>query len=117
MDLADLVRAILSGDLLSARQWVADSQRARIPWERFEKPAGLDEREMTVAAGLAELLAGRVGMPPPPWTMFVGPQEEVLVLDPGLERMPRTFERAKRNGPEPLRKRNLIATPDFLDIR
>jgi hypothetical protein len=117
MELIDLVRAILSGDLLAARQWVADSQRARIQWERFERPAGLDEREMTVAAGLAELLAGRAGAPPPSWTISVGPQEEILVLDPGLEQMPRTFEQAKKNGPEPLRKRNLIASPGFLEIR
>jgi hypothetical protein len=117
MDLTDLVRAILCGDLLSARQWVADSQRARVPWEQFEKPAGLDERELTVAAGLAELLAGRAGTPPPSWAVSVGPREEALILDPGLEQMPRTFEQAKRNGPEPLRKRNLIASPDFLEIR
>ena len=62
MDLADLVHAILTGDLLAARQWVADSQRAPIEWERCEKPAGLDEREMIVAAGLVELLAGRVDL-------------------------------------------------------
>ena len=117
MDLADLVHAILTGDLLAARQWVADSQRVRIAWERFEKPAGLDEREMIVAAGLAELLAGRAGIPAPPWTTSVGPQDGPLVLDPGLERMPRSFEQAKRNGPEPLRRRNMIASPDFLDIR
>lgn len=117
MDLTDLVHAILTGDLLAARQWVADSQRARIEWERCEKPAGLDEREMIVAAGLAELLAGRAGIPAPPWTTSVGPQEGLLVLDPGLEQMPRSFEQAKRNGPEPLRRRNMIASPDFLDIR
>jgi hypothetical protein len=117
MELNDLVRAILSGDLLAARQWVADAHRARIRWERFERPSGLDEREMTVAAGVAELLAARAGSPPPPWTMAVGPQQEALLLDPGLEHMPRTFERAKTSGPEPLRKRNLIASPGFLDVR
>lgn len=117
MELTDLVRAILGGDLLAARQWVADAQRARIQWQRFEKPVGLDEREMTVAAGLAEMLAGRAGALPPSWAVSVGPQEQVLVLDPGLERMPRSFEQAKKNGPEPLHRRNLIASPDFLDVR
>ncbi len=117
MDLANLVHAILTGDLLAARQWVADSQRARIEWERYEKPMGLDEREMILAAGLAELLAGREGTPAPSWTASVGSQEGPLVLDPGLERMPRSFEQAKENGPEPLRRRNMIASPGFLDIR
>lgn len=117
MELRDLVRAILSGDLLAARQWVADTNRAGVHWESFERPAGLDEREMTVAAGVAELLAARAGSLPPSWTAAIGPRREALLLGPGLEHMPRTFERAKTSGPEPFRKRNLVAPPDFLDVR
>jgi len=117
MDLRELVRAILSGDLLSARQWVADAQRAGVRWEKFAQPAGLDEREMTVAAGLAELLATRAGVTPPGWTLSVGASDEPLFLDPGLEDMPRTLAHAKAEGPEPFRRRNLIVSPDFLSIR
>jgi hypothetical protein len=117
MDLRDLVRAILSGDLLTARQWVADAQRARIQWDRVDRPSGLDDREMAVAAGVAELLAGRVGSPPPPWTVSIGPYAEPLFLDPGLQELPRTLAHAKVAGPEPFLRRNLIATPDFLDLR
>jgi len=111
------VRSILSGDLLAARQWVADARRADVSWERIDKPAGLNEREMTVAAGVAELLARRAGASPPAWTLTIGPIDEPLFLDPGLEDMPRTLAHAKTNGPEPFRKRNLIASPDFLDVR
>jgi hypothetical protein len=71
---------------------------------------------MTVAAGLAELLARRAGAAPPAWTAAVGGEKELLVLDPGLEQMPRSFARARSAAPEPLRKRNLIALPDFLDV-
>jgi hypothetical protein len=117
MDLCELVRAILSGDLLSARQWVADAQRAGVRWERVGKPAGLDEREMTVAAGLAELLAARAGATPPAWAGSIGSSDEPLFLDPGLQDMPRTLAHAKAEGPEPFRRRNLIASPDFLSIR
>jgi len=117
MELPDLVHAILSGDLLAARQWVADAHRARIRWERMARPSGLDDREMTVAAGVAELLAARAGTSPPAWTDSIGPQQEPLFLDPGLEQMPRTLARAMTDGPEPLRRRNLVASPDFLDIR
>jgi hypothetical protein len=39
-----------------------------------------------------------------------------LILDPGLDQMPRSFAHAKAAGPEPLRRRNLIALPDFLDV-
>ncbi len=117
MELPDLVHAILSGNLLAARQWVADASRERLRWEQCRRPSELDEREMVVAAGIAELLAGRAGAQPPSWTTSVGPYAEPLFLDPGLADMPRTLERTKRNAPESLRKRNLFASPEFLDIR
>jgi hypothetical protein len=117
MELRDLVRAILQGDLLTARQWVADAHRSHLKWEDCERPNGMDERELAVAAGLAELLAQRVGAQPPSWTGLVGAHREPLMLDPGIESMPRTLARAKSHGPESLRKRNLFALPDFLDIR
>src|SRR2546430_11767530 len=61
MDLRDLVEAILGGDLLTARQWVADAQREPVNWESLEYPSGFSGRELTVAAGLVELLARRAG--------------------------------------------------------
>jgi len=71
---------------------------------------------MTIAAGLVELLARRADVAPPPWTEAVGPEREFVVLDPGLDQMPRSFARAKESGPEPLRKRKLLALPGFLDV-
>ncbi len=116
MELRDLVRAILAGDLIVARQIVADAQRMSPEWERLEQPLGLSERELTIAAGITELLALRAGRRPPSWTQAVGPADEMIVLDPGLEQMPRSFARAKILGPEALRRRNLIALPDFLSV-
>ena len=116
MDVPELVHALLTGDLLTARQCVADAQRTRLQWQQLEQPRGLSDREMSVAAGIVELLASRTGGTPPPWTKTVGAVPEPLVLDPGLEQMPRSFARAKTAGPEPLRRRNLIALPDFLDV-
>jgi hypothetical protein len=116
MDVPELVHALLAGDLLTARQCVADARRTHFRWEHLEHPQGLSEREMSVAAGIVELLASRAGDPPPPWTKSVGALREPLILDPGLEQMPRSFARAKSSGPESLRKRNLIAMPDFLDV-
>jgi hypothetical protein len=117
MDLRDLVRSILQGDLLTARQWVADAYRARLHWEHFERPDDMNDRELTVAAGLTELLAQRAGAIPPSWTVSVGALREPFFLDPGIEKMPRTLARAKSHGPDSLRKRNLFALPDFLDVR
>jgi hypothetical protein len=72
---------------------------------------------MVVAAALTELLASRDGKAAPSWTSSIGGQAEPLFLDPGLEAMPRTRDLATRAGPEPLRRRNLYASPDFLDLR
>ena len=116
MDLADLVRSILAGDLLAARQFVSDARGAHVAWEQVPQPRGLNDCELTVAAALVELLSARGGSTPPSWTAGIGPLRELLVLDPGLENMPRSFARAKATGPEPLRKRNLIASSDFLDV-
>jgi hypothetical protein len=116
MELPELVRAVLAGDLIAARQWVADSYRENLQWEQVDRPSELNDREMSVAAGMAELLALRRGATPPAWTITVGSLGEPIVLDPGLEDMPRSFAHAKIAGPEPLRKRNLLALPDFLDV-
>jgi hypothetical protein len=116
MELHELVRAVLAGDLLTARQFVADAQRMKPDWGRLAQPLGLSDRELTVAAALTELLAVRAGAPPPLWTAAVGPSRETIVLDPGLEQMPRSFARAKTSGPEALLRRNLIALPDFLSV-
>jgi hypothetical protein len=116
MDLHILIDAILAGDLLTARQWVADAKRDDVHWGTIPYPRGLAGRQMTVAAGMVELFARRAGETPPAWTDVVGPELEPVVLDPGLEQMPRSFARAKASGPESLRKRNLVALPDFLDV-
>ena len=116
MELRDLVQALLAGDLLSARQYVADAQRRKVDWSRLSPPDGYSEREMAVAAAMVELLAARNASVPPSWTHGVGGLHEALLLDPGLDRMPRSFARAIAAGPEPLRRRNIIALPDFLDV-
>ena len=115
MELRNLIDAVLAGDLLMARQWVADAQRENVNWERLPCPQEFSGPAMIVAAALVELFAGRAGENPPRWTASVGAGDP-LVLDPGLEDMPRSFARAKAAGPEPLRKRNLFALPDFLDV-
>jgi hypothetical protein len=116
MDVAELVVALLAGDLLTARQWAADAHRSKVQWKRVERPRGLTDREMSVAAGLVELFASRAGVPPPLWTNEIGGVREPLILDPGLEQMPRSFARAKIDAPEPLRRRNIVVLPDFLDV-
>ena len=116
MDITKLVHALMAGDLLTARQCAADARRMNMQWELLERPDRMSDIEMSVAAGIVELLASRSGAAPPTWTMAIGAVVDPLVLDPGLEQMPRSFARARTAAPEPLRRRNLIALPDFLDV-
>lgn len=116
MELRQLIDAVLAGDLLTARQWVADARRQNLSWSELTQPCDFDALRMTVAAGLVEMLAQRAGEAPPPWTATVGPEDDPVLLDPGLDQMPRSLAVAKLAGPEPLRKRNLVAMPDFLEV-
>ena len=116
MDLRELVDSVLAGDLLRARQWVADAKRDAVQWEAIAFPEEMDPRSLAVTAALLELFAARAGGNPPPWTNTVGGVNELLVLDPGLETMRRSFAYAKEHGPRSLLRRNLVALPDFLDV-
>jgi hypothetical protein len=116
MDVRELVRSILDGDLLTARQWVSDAQREHLVWNAIPRPTGLNSKELTVAAAILEMLADRSGDQPPSWTASIGATQEPMILDPGLETMPRSFAQAKIDAPGPLRRRNLLALPGFLDV-
>jgi hypothetical protein len=116
MEIRDLVDALVRGDLIAARQWAADALRTNVRWEAIPEPANLGEREAAIAAAMVELFASRTGSAPPAWTRNVGAVAEPFVLDPGLASMSRSYAHAKTAGPEALRKRNLVALPDFLDV-
>ena len=114
MDLRDLVRALIQYDTLAARQWVADAARSRLTWTTVPVPQGLDPLGLAVAAGVVELLASRAGQPPPPWTAAVAAAPERIFLVQAAVTMPRLRRACEEDGPEPLRRRGLLAPPDFL---
>jgi len=116
MELRDLVRALLRFDALTARQWLADAQRAGLVWTDVPAPTGLDATELAAAAGVAELLALRADQPAPGWTATVPPSPRRLFLVRAAATMPRLRAACEQDGPEPLRRRGLLAPPDFLSI-
>jgi hypothetical protein len=116
MDLRDLVRALLSFDALVARQWVADSLRAGIVWAAIPEPADLDAVGLGVAAGIAELLAARAGQAPPPWAGAVAAAPTPVYLVKAARTMPRLRQLCEQEGPEPLRRRGILAPPEFLKV-
>ncbi|MEZ4294569.1 MAG: hypothetical protein R3B70_06310 [Polyangiaceae bacterium] len=116
MSLSDLVRACLSYDALTARQWVADSIRQGISWSSVPQPIDLDEVEMAVAAGIAEVLAERAGQRPPTWASTIEGVSTPVYLVKAARTMPRLRRLCEEEGPEPLRRRRILAPPEFLTV-
>lgn len=114
MDLRELVRALLSYDALAARQWVVDSVREGIVWAAVPRPTGLGPLELGVAAGIAELLASRADQPPPQWVGAVPSASTPVFLVKAAGTMPRLRRLCEQEGPEPLRRRGILAPPEFL---
>lgn len=114
MDLRDLVSALLRYDTLSARQWVADAARGGFDWTRVPEPVGLDAVGLATAAGTVELMVSRLNQVAPSWTADVpaAPQRRYLVQ--AAESLPRLRRLCEEEGPEPLRRRGLLAPPEFL---
>lgn len=112
--LEDLVRALIAYDTLAARQWVADAARARLDWSIVPQPTDLDAVGLAIAAGIAELLASRAGQQPPSWTKTVSAAPRPFLLVQAAAFMPRLRQMCEIEGPEPLRRRALLAPPDFL---
>jgi hypothetical protein len=117
LKLEELVRAILNNDLLEARQWVADAQRSGVRFASLPAPSLQSDRERALAAGVVELLAARGEQAPPAWANEIGSLSEPFFVGTRLREMRRSAEDAKLNGPEPLRRRNIFASPNFLTIR
>jgi hypothetical protein len=114
VDLPDLVAALVSRDALRARQWVADAARAGFDWARVAKPYGLDPLGLAVAAAVSEMMAERQGCRPPSWTSAVPAAPQRLFLVRAAEFLPRLRRLCEEEGPEPLRRRGLLAPPGFL---
>jgi hypothetical protein len=114
VDLRDLVDAIVARDALRARQWVADAERATFDWSHVPEPRDLDAIRLAVAAALVELMSERRGIPTASWTRAVPASPERIYLVRAAESLPRLRRLCEQEGPEPLRRRGLLAPPDFL---
>jgi hypothetical protein len=116
VDLRDLVKALLQFETLTARQWLADAARSGFIWSDVPSPDDLDDTERALAAGVAELLAARAGQTPPSWAAAIPSAPKTLFLVRSAATMPRLRAACEQEGPEPLRRRGLLAPPGFLTI-
>ena len=108
--------ALLSYDTLFARQWVADARRVGLAWAEVPRPVGLDAVGMAVAAGVAEMLAARTAESGPAWTATVPAAPQLVFLVRAATEMSRLRALCENEGPEPLRRRQILAPPDFLTV-
>jgi len=114
VNLIDLIQALMTYDTLAARQWVADARREGIDWSRLPAPRLEDPLKMAVAASVVELLAARAGQSAPDWARDVPPAPQPVLLVQAAASMPRTRRLCEEEGPEPFRRRRILAPPDFL---
>ena len=114
MELRDLVAALRRWDSLAARAWVQEAVRTRLDWSAIAQPADLDPDGLAIAAGIAELLAARAGQTPPAWTSAVPPATHSVYLVRAASQMPCLRAACESEGPEPLRRRQIFAPPEFL---
>lgn len=78
------------------------------------QPTASDQRKLVVSAAILELLALRTGQQAPAWTANVGGLSEPFFLVAEAERMKNTRILCEQESPEPLRKRKLLAPPQYL---
>jgi hypothetical protein len=114
MDLLELVRALRAHETLTARQWVADAQRTEVQLLALQEPSGLDSVDLAIAAGVVELLASRWRQSPPEWTRSIPAVAVPFFLVKAAAHLPRLRKICEEEGPEPLRRRRLLAPPEFL---
>jgi hypothetical protein len=116
MELKDLVDALMRLDSMRARQWVADASARSIDWSTLPRPDDLSREALAVAAGVAELLAQRADQSPPAWTSEIPESPTKVWLVRWAESMPRLRRLCEQEGPEPLRRRRVLAPPEFLTV-
>jgi hypothetical protein len=111
-----LAEAALQRDSLRLRSLVQDLTRAKTDWSSLPRPKTKDARLLATAASLAELFAMRQNQTPPSWTNEVRALKEPFFLLRSAETMKRLRVLCETQSPEPLRKRQLYAPPNFLEF-
>jgi hypothetical protein len=114
--LAEIVQAARRGDDLVVRQWAADCRHERVDWSILKRPSNIEGNDLAVAAALVEVMAANAVQSPPAWTGNVGAASEDVYLVPSAREMRRTREMCQTQGPEPMRKRRILALPGYLTI-
>ena len=116
-EIIDLARKILKEDRSAIIGQYAMNVYALPSLRAVHRPKDATSEELAVCAALLELFASRRGEPPPDWTADVGGIMPPRFLMGGYEReFPSLGERWQKESPEPLKRRNLWASAEFLEF-
>jgi hypothetical protein len=116
MNPRDLTLAALRGDDLSVRQYVKDAARVGFSWATAPAPDFSGPRARAVYASVVELLAWRANQPAPDWTDSVGSAPKPLFLVRHAKKSKALRRESMANTPTVLKKRNVFALRDYLDV-
>jgi hypothetical protein len=118
MNPRELARAALRCDDLSVRQQVKNAARESFSWANAPAPLfrSTEVRSRAFYAAVVELFCSRSGETPPAWTGSVAGSPAPVFLVRGAKKSPALRRESMASTPEPLKKRNLYASRDYLDL-
>jgi hypothetical protein len=112
----DLAEAALTGEAMALRSLAQDWLAQTKSIAACAPPGSTDPAARAVAAGLVELFAERRGEPPPDWTRGIAAVPQPIYLLRAARTMRRLRQLCEDESPLPLRRRNLLAPPTFLEF-
>jgi capsid protein len=110
-----LALAALERRSLELRELVLEISRWHPDLSVLPTPTVQDTRARAIAAGIVEVLAERRGQVAPVWTKLEGATEPFFLVA-AAETMPRLRMMCEQDAPLPLKKRNLYAPANFLEV-
>lgn len=114
--LEQIAAQILAKNPLEVRSLMQDYLRRGMPLRLEHAPTSDDPRVWAVAAAIAELIAARTMQQAPAWANQIGKLPIPIYLVEAASKSPKMRARVERESPEPLRKRNVFAPPDYLEM-
>lgn len=112
----EIAKAALQGESLLVRSLTQDFLRYQPQFASIAQPVTDDEQVLALSAAFIELFAKRSNQLAPAWTAKIGPVAQPIFLLKAAQRMKRLRELCEAESPEPLRRRHLYATPDYLEF-
>ena len=112
----EMAEALLNRNHLQLRQLVQSWLRGKPNATEARRPTTQDRDTLVVSAALVELLALRLNQQPPTWTETVGGLAQPFFVMRLAEKPGFTRELCLAEAPEPLKRRNIFAPPNFLTM-